>query len=358
MYDVLVVGAGPSGCRIAQLVAKKGYDVGLIEKRDDIGEPVQCAGLVSHRIRTVITDLPDNVILNDIRRARFISKSTEFTLSSKRPFHVIDRAKLDKFLFLKARKEGVETFKSTAFEDYSFRRDNDDNIFLKVSVLGDEFRTKILVGADGPISNVASKSKLIRPSNIITGLQTTVEGKFDPDEVNLVFDSDISSDFFGWMIPINSRKARIGLAAKKNAIEGLEKMVKRYVGDREIEIKPDVAGRINFGVMKNTSSDRVMLVGDAACQVKPFSGGGIIYGLIGAGYCANACIKSLDRKIFNEKFLRDNYDKKWKSHLKPPIMRGLIMRRLMSGSNRRMDLMMRAAKNFKFLLNTLDVDFL
>ena len=42
-YDVLVIGAGPAGSIAAKTAAEKGLDVLLIEKRQEIGDPVRCA---------------------------------------------------------------------------------------------------------------------------------------------------------------------------------------------------------------------------------------------------------------------------------------------------------------------------
>ena len=43
MYEVLVIGAGPAGSIAAKIAAENGLDVLLIEKRQEIGDPVRCA---------------------------------------------------------------------------------------------------------------------------------------------------------------------------------------------------------------------------------------------------------------------------------------------------------------------------
>ncbi len=364
MYDVVVVGAGPAGCRIAELASKRGLTTALVDKKKDIGKPVQCTGLVSHRLKSIITNMPDNIVLNKVNRAKFFYPSGNFELESKKLFFVIDREKLDKFLFLRARQAGVDTSISTFFEDFESVKaaniradkmlDKEDSLILKTSE--GKMQTRILVGADGPISTVASKASLIRPSNILTGVQVTVDGNFDPNSVELHFDSNITPDLFGWVVPLSEKRARIGVAAKKNALNGLNTMLKKKL--HEGYVKPDVAGRINFGLMKRTSAERIMLIGDAACQVKPFSGGGVIYGLLGAGYCANTCIKAVNKEDFSSRFFKQEYDNKWKSHLGGPIKRGMLFRRLLSGSNTKMNLLLGVAKYFKFILEGFDVDLL
>jgi flavin-dependent dehydrogenase len=197
--------------------------------------------------------------------------------------------------------------------------------------------TKILVGADGPMSTVAARANLKRPSNMMQGVQMTITAKdsFDPNSVELFFTNKISPDFFGWVVPISEHEARIGVATKKNPIVSLKHLIEKRTGGEvsTISVRPDVAGKINFGLMEHTSTDQVLLVGDAAAQVKPFSGGGIVYGLIGAGYAANAIIKALRTNDFSEEFFRREYDKEWKDHLATPIKKGLLYQKAFKGSD-------------------------
>jgi flavin-dependent dehydrogenase len=42
MYDVVVVGAGPGGSTTARFAAERGLKVLMLDKRREIGYPVQC----------------------------------------------------------------------------------------------------------------------------------------------------------------------------------------------------------------------------------------------------------------------------------------------------------------------------
>ncbi len=373
-YDVVVVGAGPAGCRVAELTAKRGLKTALIDKKKTVGQPVQCAGLVSYRLKTILPDLPKNVILNSIKYAKFFSSSTELELKSNRPFYVIDREKLDNFLFLKARRAGADVGMPVLFKGFEKKREEkiekgiiEKEEYLILSTSAGKMQTKILVGADGPTSTVAVKAGFQRPANMLTGVQMTVEvdGIFDPDTVELFFGSTITPDFFGWVVPLSSNKARIGVAAKRAPTIYLKRLVEKRTGGKvkASSVKPDVAGKIIFGLMKHTAKERVMVVGDAAAQVKPFSGGGVIYGLIGAGYAANACIKAIKRNEFSAEFFQREYDEKWKEHLAKAIKRGMMYRKAMCGfdgeiSDRRVNWILRLGNWFKFALERLDVDLL
>lgn len=356
IYDVIVVGAGVAGCRTAELVAKRGHSVALLEEHEDVGTPVQCAGLVSHRLKSILRELPDNVYLNEVRRAKFFSPSSKseddpsFELKTKKPVYVINREKLDKALFKRAKTAGAKAARLTKFTDFST-----DESKIVITTNRGKIESKLLVGADGPTSLVAKRAGFKVPANYLAGVQATVEGEFDPDAVELWFDSYISPDFFGWIVPESAKKARIGLAAETKALEYFRKFSKRRTGKAA---KPDVGGRINFGLVKNTAAQRVMVVGDAACQVKPFSGGGLIYGLIGAGYCANACVKALQTNDFSAGFLKQEYDKKWKWQLRWPIKRGSLCRNVLLGSDKKMNFLLNAAGKLKFILEGWDMDLL
>lgn len=360
MHDVVVIGAGIAGCRTAELIAKKGFNVALVEEHSDIGAPVQCAGLVSHRLKSMLPDLSNNVFLNEVRRAKFFSPSSKdetdpaLELKSKKPAHVVDREKLDKALFKNATAAGAKAARSTKFTDFSIGEDK-----IIISTNRGKIESKLLVGADGPTSLVRRRAQLEAPANYLAGVQATVETRagreFEPNAVELWFDSYISPDFFAWVIPISSKKARVGLAADTKALDHFKKFAKRRTGR---SVKPDVGGRINFGLMGSTAAERVMLVGDAAVQIKPFSGGGVIYGLIGAGYCANACVKALREDDFSTGFLKQEYDEKWKWQLRKPIKRGLLYRKILLGSDRKMNFLLSAAGKFKFIMQDWDMDLL
>jgi len=351
LYDVIVVGAGPAGCRTAELIAKKGYKVLVLTQHEEIGKPVKCSGLVSWRLKELVPNLPENVIVNEVESAKFFSSSGScLELKSKKPVYVIDREMLDKYLAERAKQAGVEIKLSTKFEKIKFLENG-----VEVKTNKGNFETKLLVGADGVNSIVARQINLKQPENILTGIQATVEGNFDSHSVELWFGKNICPNFFAWVVPENENTARIGLATSANAKSYFDKFLRKRIGKTK---KPDVAGRIIFGLMENTVADRILLVGDAASQVKPFSGGGIIYGLIGAGFASLACIKSLEKENYSCQFLKENYDEKWKQKLAKPIERGLLLSKAVHQHERLFDLSIKLGRIVKPLMEEMDMDFL
>jgi geranylgeranyl reductase family protein len=350
MYDVVVVGGSISGLRVSELVAKKGYKVLVIEEHKKIGFPSKCTGLVSYRIKELLPFINEKIIQNEIKRAEFIFEEKSFEIESKKPMYVLDREKLDKYLFQRALSSGVEIRLSEKFL-------GTEKFTNSLRILTDKnfYDSKILVGADGAFSTVAKNFNLYEEKEFFVGVQGNVEGKFEKDKVELWFGSKIAKDFFAWVVPINEKTAKIGLAAKQNPFQAYKKFLRKRI--RKF-VQPDTAGIIKFGLIKKSVAERVLLVGDAAMQVKPFSGGGIIYSLIASELASLAILKSLLKNDFSEEFFKENYENEWKRKLRFPIIRGLMLRKLFYGlGDFSMSFWFSLLPYFKFLVERLDVDF-
>jgi len=355
MYDVIVIGAGPVGCKVGEISGKEGLQILILEEHSETGLPVHCTGLVSHRIFD-LSGVSKDVIVNTVKKARFYaSNKNSLELKSKKPAYVIDRERFDRELSERAKDSGVEIKTSTKFKGYKKGGET-----LEVNTNHGNFRTKILVGADGPSSTVAHAAGIKLPDSILTAVQTTVKSDFDSDVVELWFGPEISPDFFGWVVPENKSWGRFGLASSKKTVNYFKNfMMVRF--KNLIDSKNNLAGVIRYGLIESSVSDNVILVGDAASQVKPFSGGGLIYGLIGANFAAEACIKALEEEEYDSKFLKKNYDEAWKEKLAWPIRKGLIMSRLIhSFSVDQLDFLFSSISKGKLtkLLEITDMDLL
>jgi len=317
MYDAIIVGAGPIGCKLGELLGKENINTIILEEHPEIGKPAHCTGLVSHRIPK-LSGASSDVIVNKVKKASFYSFDKNYLeLKSRKKVYVIDRVKFDEELSELA-KNYVEIKTSTRFEDFKRKRN-----YIAVKTKKEILKSKILIGADGPNSTVAYNARIKLPDNILTGLQVRIKSKYKTDGVELWFSKEISSDFFGWVVPENEEWARVGIATSDNVVKHLNYFLNHRFG-KKIEPKDNTAGRIRFGLIKDSVSSNVLLVGDAATQVKPFSGGGLIYGLIGARVANEACIKAFEKEKYSYKFLKENYDEVWRQKLSWPITKGLL----------------------------------
>ncbi len=318
VYDVAIIGGGPVGCNLGKVLSRDNHKVLIIEKKQEIGTPVKCTGLVSHRIFE-LTEVDKNIVVNKLKKCRFCSPCGNYVeMRAKELMYIIDREKFDKKMEQLAIKNRTEIRKSTSFENYRIK----DNV-VKIKTNRGVFESKILVGADGPNSSVAKAANIVLPDNLVVGIQKTINSNYKKDIVELWFGGNIAPGFFAWVVPESEEWARVGVATSNNPNKYFENFVKRRI-QKSSKSRDDVYGVIRYGLIKSSVSDRVLLVGDAAAQVKPFSGGGIVYGLIGSEYAYEACKKALESNKYDYEFFKEEYDKKWKSKLAWPIIQGFV----------------------------------
>ena len=320
MFDVAIIGCSLVGCYLAGKLVERGFKVLAVEEHRRIGYPNKCTGLVSWRIKKLLPDMPDNIIQNKISKAEFFSPSgSSFLLRSKKPMYVIDRPKLDQYLYKKALDATIKTGES--FMQFKPEREG-----VGVYTNKGAYHARLLVGADGAFSRVAKQANLKQPSHILYGVQSTVNGQYDEKKVELWFGSKIAPGFFAWVVPTSENRAKVGLATKEKPL----KYFKRFLKARcHAQVKPDTAGAIRFGLMKKTVADRLLLVGDAAAQVKPFSGGGIVYALTASRIALLSIIKAFSSNDFSEEFFKKTYEDVWKQVFVPGIKKGLWIRRVL-----------------------------
>ncbi|MCX8191057.1 MAG: NAD(P)/FAD-dependent oxidoreductase [Candidatus Aenigmarchaeota archaeon] len=350
-YNAIIIGAGVAGNRVAEILSKKGLRVLVVEEHLKVGLPKKCTGLVSQRIKEILPNLDEEIFLNEIRVGSFIFGDKTFELRPKTKLYVIDRVKLDHFLFERASSNGAE---------YKF-----GERFTRAKVLNDRvivettkgrYEGDILIGADGAFSTVAKNFGLFEEGEFFIGLQSTVKGNYEKDRMEIWFGEDIAPNFFAWVVPLDSKNARVGLATKKNTLLYLKKFMRKRT---KTFVEPDTCGIIKFGLIKKTVSNRVLLVGDAAMQVKPFTGGGIIYSLIASEVASLSVLKAFKNKNYTEKFLTRNYEKIWREKLESGIRRGLMLRKIFySFSDISIYIWFSVIPYFKTILENIDYDLL
>ena len=324
-YDVCIIGASLAGNYLCYLISKFGLKIAVIEEHDQIGLPLQCAGIVSRKIKTLI-DIPEDIILHKVKVAKLVSPSGKSILLSgdEEPL-VIDRIGLDKHFYnLVAPLPNVHYFLGEKFKLFSYIKQNNQTK-LSITTSKRTIGAKILIGCDGPLSSVARSFDSI--NKVIFASQISIKGTFDKDQAVMYFDSDWK-ELFGWIIPEGKEFYRIGLATSKNIFNKFKAFLNMLNLDFENKVSLQ-GGVIPYGLMKKLVFNHVLLLGDAACQVKATTGGGIIMLLTAAKVAANGIRTSFNLNNFTNKILKLNYEKPCKKLIGKELKIHYIIRRIL-----------------------------
>ncbi len=334
-FDALVVGAGPAGTTFAYGLARAGRSVLVVEEHPRVGRPVQCAGLVSQRVLDLAGST--SFVERPVRGATVVGPgggSFSFRADAARAF-VIDRAGLDVFLAERAARAGAEVRTSTRFDGVAGR----DADGVRVTLARDdgsstELAARLVVGADGVASAVARAFRLRRPVEILPAFEAEFpNAPGDPEAVEVYLGRSISPGLFGWWIPDGHGGARVGVAANADGtparvyFDRLLDFLEKRNGQRLANPTSLLASGIPIGAVPRYVGDRVLLVGDAAAQVKPLSGGGIFTGMRAAELAVEAAERALAAGDLSEQALA-SYPRAFDHELGEEFRRALYLRRL------------------------------
>ena len=310
MKDVVVVGGGPAGTRTAALLAKD-CDVTLIEEHPTFGHPAQCTGLLSERTVSLTGVRP--TILNKLTGARFHLPSGDVieVHSDEVKGVLIDRTELDGLMAERAMDMGAELMTSVKYIGHEVLDGN-----VRMMTDKGEYMSKVIVGADGHSSSVATSIGNNGPKEYVRGLQYDVRKRSDGmDTIDIFVGSKVAPGFFAWSIPFDDRM-RIGLCCSWDRGLPTEHMrhLLRLTGAYDCEIVRKYSGKIPLGGRRRTYSDNLILVGDAAGQVKAASGGGLYPNLKASVHAADTIRNALDAGDLSSRMM-SSYERAWRSDI-------------------------------------------
>jgi len=337
MYDVIIAGAGPIGLYSAGLCKKAGLSFRILEEHGEVGKPNHCSGLISTNLGKLI-EIRDDFIDHKAKGAFLHSNDRKVSLTKKNTAaYIINREKMDKAL-----SKGIDIDFNTRLSDFTVRK---DKVIVKTN--RGELEASILLACDGANSLVRRRLGL-HPEENLTGIIAIEKVRDVSDHVELFFDRDRLRDGFFWKIPrgTTTEYGMLGRNVKYSQLEG-------FFG---IENYEKMGGPIAMGPVKSYH-ERILLIGDAAAQVKPWSGGGIVYGLKCADIAVKTVREALEIGDFSEHYL-SRYEKRWKKAVGKQIRYGMIFRRwYKKTSNRNINAVFYLMRMLPFL-NKLDMDLL
>jgi geranylgeranyl reductase family protein len=330
-YDVVVIGAGPSGSAVARDIAAQGFAVLLVEEHQQVGLPTHCAGLITPRTLELADLRADGFVQNELTGAIIHSHSgREASIEGDRVHALaIDRGRFDAALAERAIESGARLLLHTRASGFE-RRDGLIRVHLENERRHETVETRLLVGADGARSGVAQWAGLPGPDEVVYGVNARVSLDQRASHLVEVFlCRDLAPAWFGWIIPLGDGQARLGIGTTQgSAARCLKKLVAAFPSRfQNLKILEVSGGVIPLGLPERIHTDNLMLVGDAACQVKPTSGGGVYTGLLGARSCAQTAVRALEEDDLSAESL-GRYHASWIEDMGEELQTGALLRKI------------------------------
>lgn len=326
-YDVIVVGAGPAGSYAACELASSGYSVAVLEQKEAVGVGVCCTGIISLECFDSFGINPE-VILNKASSAKFFSPSGKcLRLQDNRvQACVLDRASFDQAIARKAQAMGANYLFLSRATDIVIEK---DKTLVEISHYGSRERltARAVILANGFNPRLSQKLNLGKIEHFIIGAQVEVEAD-DVNEIEVYFNQRIAPGFFSWLVPTSANKALVGLLAMSHAKVYLQKFLlspfcRRRIVRQEGRIKQKA---MPLGTLSHSYGNRMLVIGDAAGQVKPTTGGGIYFGHLGAKIAAEVLGEALSNDDLSAARLAC-YQGQWKAKMGKEISLGYWTRR-------------------------------
>jgi digeranylgeranylglycerophospholipid reductase len=321
-YDIIVVGAGPSGSMAARFAAQQGVSVLMLEKDRDVGYPVRCGEAISKAGVEEFMTPDEKWIAATISKFSFNAPDgTEVILDFGDAGYVLERRIFDYELARSAADAGAEILTRAYVNGLLF--DDGKVAGVKYEFKGEQKAIKagVVIAADGVESRVGRWAGLkthIDFRDMESAVQITAANiPVKQDTLYFYFGKDVAPNGYFWIFPKGNSKANIGLGV--NGLIGKKKSAQSFLNDFMSKYYPHapvmttVAGGVPCSVtLPKISAPGIMLVGDAARQVNPLSGGGIASGMIGGSIAGKIAAEAI-KKNKPDHIL--TYDKAWAKRL-------------------------------------------
>ena len=321
-YDIVVVGAGPSGSIAARYAAEKGVSVLMLEKDRDIGYPVRCGEAISKAGVEEFIAVDEKWISAKINKFALVSPDgTEASIDFGDAGYVLERKVFDYELAKSAANKGAVILTKAYVNGLLF--DGDKVAGVKYEYRGEqkEVRAKVVIAADGVESRVGRWAGIQTYTDfrdMECCMQVTASNiNIDPGTLYFYFGENIAPNGYLWVFPKSGGCANIGLGV--SGIIGKKKSAQSYLNDFLNKNYPDAPVLTSFAggvpscpTLKKISAPGIMIAGDAARQVNPLSGGGIASGMIGGSIAGRVAAESVRMNKPDHIF---SYDAEWNNRL-------------------------------------------
>ncbi|WP_455367523.1 NAD(P)/FAD-dependent oxidoreductase [[Eubacterium] cellulosolvens] len=309
LYDAVIVGGGPTGLMAARKIAERGFKVALFEKDSDVGKKVCGEACSEASIIDAEISGEKKFLLNRIGRVYIYppdeTKPVEILreIESIGTGYILDKHGFLKALASEAEKKGASLFFSSYVHD---AERSSHQVTVRISEQGRErqIRSKILLGCDG--FNSVVRRKFFDPQKIelISCIQYTMTNCNVPDQhiMEFFFGKQVAPLGYLWFFPKSSEVVNIGVGVRGVvAKDFLEKFIRRHperLSDARVQSVGGAPVTVS-GQIEKFVTDNILLSGESAGQVIPFTGAGIHTGLVSGKIAAQTAIEALEAEDFS-----------------------------------------------------------
>lgn len=321
-YDIIIVGAGPAGSMAARFAAEQDVSVLMLEKDRDVGYPVRCGEAISKAGVEEFIEPDDKWIAAKISKFSFNAPDgNEVIVEFGDAGYVLERRIFDYELARTAADAGTEILTRAYVNGLLFEDAKVCGVKYEHQGEQKEVKAKVVIAADGVESRVgrwAGLKTYIDFRDMESAVQITAANiPVDQNTLYFYFGKDIAPNGYFWVFPKGHKKANIGLGV--NGLIGKKKSAQSYLNDfmnshyPNAPVLTSVAGGVPCSItLDKISAPGIMLVGDAARQVNPLSGGGIASGMIGGKIAGTIAGQAIN---MNQPDHILTYDKAWQDRL-------------------------------------------
>jgi len=279
--DCTIVGASFAGLACATVLARQGLRVRLLERKHDPGEKLHTTGIIVKEVvdQIALFDLIPSDLVRPVPGVRLYAPNMRYVDLDAPGYYFLatDTPNVIRWLADYSQQAGVELVCGRSFTSATKTRGG--------YCLDDFGDTRYLIGADGPNSQVARSLALGQNRKFLFGMEYEFNGLSlaDDDRLHCFLDRKIAPGYIGWMVP-GVGVTQIGLARRMaNDPEAMKRVMQTFLDKLACVVdvqnrKPTSvrAGAIPCGgVVHPVSTERALLVGDAAGMVSPVTAGGI-----------------------------------------------------------------------------------
>lgn len=321
MYDVIISGAGPSGSKCAEILAKNGFKVALIER--DINWRKPCGGAINSRIFKYYPQLRRMNFhrINGIKIYSADFHNFEYQWRDVSDYSInVDRLQFDNFVRDIAVDAGAELFNQNLSYDFITKENQRIGIKTKSPVGEQEYYGKIIIIADGMKSKLAKKSGLRKKWNtedigITKCAIMEGENNINKETISLFFKSYKG---YGWLFPLENNKFNIGCGIIGEDIlrYNLNQIYEKFLNNPNVRkyLPRNSYRKIWEGAYplpgqgifeKSLYNDNIMLIGDNGGFVSPLSGEGICPGVVSGKIAAETAIQALEKEEISRNTLKN-----------------------------------------------------